>query len=86
MAFIGEWFKNEAKTIQQLMVYFYPSEKAIELYETKTKKVFLHKTRIEELSQSDFFIGAKLLIFGKQIVIVDYGDYNTKMKYGSEQR
>ncbi|XP_029728220.2 nucleoside diphosphate kinase 7 isoform X1 [Aedes albopictus] len=86
LAFIGEWFKNDTETVQQLIVSFYPSEKAIELFERKTKKVILHKTKIEDLSQSDFFVGAKLLIFGKQINIIGYGDSYTKLKYGNEQR
>ncbi|XP_065077498.1 nucleoside diphosphate kinase homolog 7 [Ochlerotatus camptorhynchus] len=56
------------------------------MHDRKTRKVFLQKTKIEDLTEKDFFIGAKILIFGKQIEIIDYGDHNTKLKYGTEQR
>ncbi|XP_062551017.1 nucleoside diphosphate kinase 7 isoform X3 [Armigeres subalbatus] len=85
LSFIGKWLKNETETYQQLVVNFYPYEKSLQLFDLRTKKILLHKTKIEDLLLCDFFIGAKLLIFGKQIDIIDYGDHHTKLKCGSEQ-
>uniref|UniRef100_A0A182J3V6 Uncharacterized protein n=1 Tax=Anopheles atroparvus TaxID=41427 RepID=A0A182J3V6_ANOAO len=83
--YLGEWYQKEADLNRQLMVSFFPSDNSVELVDMKTRKIFLRRTKIEELSENDFFIGAKLLIFGKQIDILDYGDAKTRNKKANEQ-
>ncbi|XP_058060149.1 nucleoside diphosphate kinase 7 [Anopheles bellator] len=83
--YLGEWYQKEADLNRQLVVSFFPSDKSVELVDLKTRKTFLRRTKIEELCENDFFIGAKLLIFGKQINILDYGDAKTRSKKANEQ-
>lgn len=82
---MGEWYQKEADLNRQLVVSFFPSDNSVELVDLKTRKTFLRRTKIEELNENDFFIGAKLLIFGKQINILDYGDAKTRNKKSDEQ-
>ncbi|XP_061501741.1 nucleoside diphosphate kinase 7 [Anopheles gambiae] len=83
--YLGEWYQKEADLNRQLVVSFFPSDNSVELVDLKTRKTFLRRTKIEELNENDFFIGAKLLIFGKQINILDYGDAKTRNKKSDEQ-
>ncbi|KFB53223.1 AGAP003227-PA-like protein [Anopheles sinensis] len=83
--YLGEWYQKEADLNRQLMVSFFPSDNSVELVDMKTRKTFLRRTKIDDLCENDFFIGAKLLIFGKQIDIVDYGDAKTRNKKANEQ-
>uniref|UniRef100_A0A182VQR9 DM10 domain-containing protein n=1 Tax=Anopheles minimus TaxID=112268 RepID=A0A182VQR9_9DIPT len=83
--YLGEWYQKEADLNRQLVVSFFPSDNSVELVDLKTRKTFLRRTKVEELSENDFFIGAKLLIFGKQINILDYGDAKTRNKKSDEQ-
>ncbi|XP_053671100.1 nucleoside diphosphate kinase 7 [Anopheles nili] len=83
--YLAEWYQKEADLNRQLMVSFFPSDKSVELIDLKTRKTFLRRTKIEELNENDFFIGAKLLIFGKQIHIIDYGDAKTRNKKADQQ-
>ncbi|XP_058116097.1 nucleoside diphosphate kinase 7 [Anopheles coustani] len=83
--YLGEWYQKEADLNRQLMVSFFPSDNSVELIDMKTRKTFLRRTKIDDLCENDFFIGAKLLIFGKQIDIVDYGDAKTRNKKANEQ-
>uniref|UniRef100_A0A182FSK1 Uncharacterized protein n=1 Tax=Anopheles albimanus TaxID=7167 RepID=A0A182FSK1_ANOAL len=83
--YLGEWYQKEADLNRQLVVSFFPSDNSVELIDVKTRKTFLRRTKIEELCENDFFIGAKLLIFGKQIDILDFGDAKTRSKKANEQ-
>ncbi|XP_049536716.1 dynein axonemal heavy chain 6 [Anopheles darlingi] len=83
--YLGEWYQKEADLNRQLVVSFFPSDNSVELIDVKTRKTFLRRTKIEELCEKDFFIGAKLLIFGKQIDILDFGDAKTRSKKANEQ-
>ncbi|XP_050084093.1 dynein axonemal heavy chain 6 [Anopheles aquasalis] len=83
--YLGEWYQKEADLNRQLVVSFFPSDNSVELIDVKTRKTFLRRTKIEELSENDFFIGAKLLIFGKHIDILDFGDQKTRSKKANEQ-
>ena len=79
---MGEWYQKEADLNRQLVVSFFPSDNSVELVDLKTRKTFLRRTKIEELNENDFFIGAKLLIFGKQINILDYGELRSVTYFG----
>jgi nucleoside-diphosphate kinase len=55
----------------------------VELFDVRSRKTFLKRSKVDGLSERDFYLGAKLLIFGRQLLIVDYGDENTKAKFGA---
>ncbi|XP_055924090.1 nucleoside diphosphate kinase 7 [Eupeodes corollae] len=78
LSFTAEWYQEEAEINRLFFVYFYPSEQALEVFEQKTKKTFLRRTRMPELSIKDFFIGSSICVFGRQFDIIDYGDEMTK--------
>ncbi|TMW48745.1 hypothetical protein DOY81_006170, partial [Sarcophaga bullata] len=78
LCFIAEWYQEEASIIRTYMICYYIHDNAIEIYDQKTKKTFLRRIKMPELSEKDFFVGSKINIFGRQFDIVDYGDEMTK--------
>lgn len=83
--FVAEWYQVEASMTRPLYLYFYPADKSVELFDHKSRRTFLRRTRVEEFTESDFYIGAKLNIFGRQIDILDYGDSLTRNKVGGKR-
>ena len=50
----------------------------------KNRKHFLKRTRYEELRPELLFIGSKVTVFGRQIVLIEYGDEFTRSKMESK--
>lgn len=67
------------ETTRKLNLYFYPRDNSLELYDIGMKRVLLKRT-ITEVSLNDIYIGAKLTIYGKKIVVRNYGNQMTEQK------
>ncbi|KAI9579659.1 nucleoside diphosphate kinase 7 [Glossina fuscipes] len=78
LSFIAEWYQEEAAIIRTFTICYYVADNALEVFDQRTKKTFLRRTKMPELSERDFFVGSKINIFGRQFDIVDYGDEITK--------
>jgi nucleoside-diphosphate kinase len=63
-----------------LMKYF-PKQHQVELVDLKSRKLFLKKSPCTpELSPAEFFVGGRVLVFSRELDIVDYGDESTRQK------
>ncbi|XP_068153645.1 nucleoside diphosphate kinase homolog 7 [Drosophila tropicalis] len=78
LAFLAEWYQVEAAIIRTFLVTYYIVDQAVEVFDQRSKKTFLRRTKIPELSQRDFFVGSKINVFGRQFDIVDYADESTR--------
>ncbi|XP_011291845.1 nucleoside diphosphate kinase 7 [Musca domestica] len=78
LAFVAEWYQEEAAISKTFTLWYYVDGNALEVYDPKTKKMFLRRTKMPELTEKDFFVGSKINIFGRQFDIVDYADEATK--------
>lgn len=54
-------------------------------FDHKTKKTFLKRTKVQGLSETNFYVGAKLNVFGRQIDILDYADTPTRTKLANQR-
>ncbi|XP_034487633.1 nucleoside diphosphate kinase 7 [Drosophila innubila] len=84
LAFVAEWFHVEAGITHTYLLTFHLSDGAVEVFDQRSKKTFLRRTKIPELTRRDFFVGSKINVFGRQFDIVDYADEitrNTLAKY-----
>lgn len=61
-------------------------KKLLPQFDHKTKKTFLRRTKIEGISEKDFYIGAKLNIFGRQIDLLEFGDSITRQTASKRQK
>lgn len=66
---------------RKLNLYYYPRDNSLELYDVGMKRPFLKRT-VTEISLNDIYIGAKLLIFNKAIIVRGYGNFQTSSKMG----
>ncbi|ALC45713.1 nmdyn-D7 [Drosophila busckii] len=84
LAFLAEWYHTEAAITRSFLLTFHLSDNAVELFDQRSKKTFLRRTKMPELTRRDFFVGSKINVFGRQFDIVDYADdmtRNTLAKY-----
>jgi nucleoside-diphosphate kinase len=50
------------------------------MFDIKQKRTFLKRTQIDNLSEKDFYIGASVNVFSRQLFIRDFGDHFTSSK------
>ncbi|XP_046806331.1 nucleoside diphosphate kinase 7 [Lucilia cuprina] len=78
LCFTAEWYQEEAGIIRTFTILYYAHDNTIEVFDQRTKKTFLRRIKMTDLTERDFFVGSKINVFGRQFDIVDYGDDITK--------
>ncbi|XKL60584.1 hypothetical protein PGB90_007641 [Kerria lacca] len=77
LTFKAEWKDTLTSINWKFNLFFYPSDGTIELYDLIKHRLFLKRTKCEDISAEDLFIGATLRIYSRLIHITDYGDSYT---------
>ncbi|KAB0343925.1 hypothetical protein FD754_020851 [Muntiacus muntjak] len=83
--FIAEWFDPNASLFRRYELLFYPGDGSVEMHDVKNHRTFLKRTKYEDLHLEDLFIGNKVNIFSRQLVLLDYGDQYTARQLGSRK-
>lgn len=83
--FEASWFQNEAQE-RKLYLYFYPTDCSLELFDLHSRKTFLRRCKLNGISESDLYLGAKLMIYGRQINVTDYADELTRRKLSAKRQ
>lgn len=83
--FEASWFQNEAQE-RKLYLYFYPIDCSLELFDLRTRKTFLRRCKVPGIAESDLYLGAKLMIYGRQIDVTDYADELTRRKLSAKRQ
>ncbi|CAK9801934.1 Nucleoside diphosphate kinase 7 [Anthophora quadrimaculata] len=78
--FEAEWYDKIATILKKFYLYYYPSDNTVELFDIKTRKTFLRRTKCEGIQAKDFYVGATVTIFSRSIRITDYADCITRTK------
>jgi len=55
-------------------------DNSIEMYDKKMCRVFLKRVEVPAIKLSDFYLGAKVTIFSRVMLVCEYGDVATQMK------
>ena len=77
--FIVEWFDPMPRLKRQYLLKYYVQQHSVEMVDIKSKKLFLKKSPCPpEVRSSDFFIGNKILLYGRELDIVEFGDGTTR--------
>ncbi|XP_057301625.1 nucleoside diphosphate kinase 7-like [Hydractinia symbiolongicarpus] len=79
-AFIAEWYDAHAALVRRYQFLFYAKDATIEMFDIKNRRLFLKRSRFEELSMKDLYIGAIINIHARQLKITDYADQFTRNK------
>ncbi|XP_053772017.1 nucleoside diphosphate kinase homolog 7 isoform X2 [Desmodus rotundus] len=83
--FIAEWFDPNASLFRRYELLYYPGDGSVEMHDVKNHRTFLKRTKYEGLHLEDLFIGNKVNIFSRQLVLIDYGDQYTARQLGSRK-
>ncbi|KAL2750553.1 nucleoside diphosphate kinase 7-like [Vespula maculifrons] len=78
--FEAEWYDKIACILKKFYLYYYPVDNTVELFDLKTRKTFLRRTKCDGIKAEDFYIGAVITIYSRNIKIIDFADKNTKSK------
>ncbi|CAL1593270.1 unnamed protein product [Knipowitschia caucasica] len=84
-AFLAEWYDPVAGLLRKYQLFFYSSDSSVEMYDVKNQRVFLRRTKYEDLHMDDLFVGNKVIVFSRQLNLIDYGDQFTANKLGSKK-
>ncbi|KAJ2947961.1 hypothetical protein O0L34_g9753 [Tuta absoluta] len=83
-AFITEWYDSQASLVRQFKLSFYPMDNTLEMYDLKSRKIFVRRTLVDGVTLDKFYIGCTLHIFGRLIKIIDYACESTKKRLQKE--
>ncbi|XP_029083017.1 nucleoside diphosphate kinase 7 isoform X1 [Monodon monoceros] len=83
--FIAEWYDPNASLFRRYELLFYPGDGSVEMHDVKNHRTFLKRTKYEDLHLEDLFIGNKVNVFSRQLVLLDYGDQYTARQLGSRK-
>jgi nucleoside-diphosphate kinase len=72
--FVVEWYDSAASLVRTYNLTYYLKDKTIEMFDLKSRKMFLKKTEYANIQLKDFFIGAVVNIYSRQLKIIDYAD------------
>lgn len=60
-----DWFNQQASLNVRMKLTFYPADNSVELFNTRTNKLFLKKTPYPQLKQTELVIGGIVTIFSR---------------------
>ena len=79
--FVVEWFDPMPRLKRVYLLKFFVQQNQVEMVDVKSKKLFLKKSPCPpEVSKEDFAVGRKIILFSRELEIVDYGDGATREK------
>jgi nucleoside-diphosphate kinase len=80
--FLVSWFDPTSKLTRPFTLSYAPADSTVEMYDLRTSKTFLKRTRVSNISLSDLYIGSAVNIFSRQLSIDSYGDAATRDALG----
>jgi len=82
-AFCVDWYDPSASLVRKYCLIFNAVDSTVELYDLKTKKVFLKRTKVDNVTLADLYVGSTINLFSRQLNVTDYGNSYTKKELGS---
>jgi nucleoside-diphosphate kinase len=79
LLFVVEWFDPMPQMKRKYLLKYFVDLNSAEMIDLKTKKMFLKKSPCPpHISKDDFYVGGKVLLYSRELDIVDYGDMKTR--------
>lgn len=85
LTYVVEWYDKIASLIRQFQLVYYPGDSTVEMVELKNRKLFLKRTKVDGLKQSELYVGNTVNVLSRQLNVVSLGDETTKRLVGSQQ-
>ncbi|KAK3557409.1 hypothetical protein QTP70_026653 [Hemibagrus guttatus] len=84
-AFLTEWYDPSAALLRRYQLLYYPKDGSVEMFDVKNQRTFLRRTKYDDLHPEDLFVGNRVIVFSRQLNLIDYGDQYTANKLGSRK-
>lgn len=79
MSFVVEWYDPTAALVRKYLLHYYEFDATVEMYDVKNRRMFLRRSKVENVRVCDMFIGSTMNILGRQLTFTDYAnDYSRK--------
>lgn len=79
MLFLVEWFDPMPQMKKTYLLKYFVDLHSAEMVDLKTKKMFLKKSPCPaHITKDDFYVGGKILLYSRELDIIDYGDSKTR--------
>lgn len=72
--FIMEYYDPQADLYKKYQLNFFEIDDTCEIFDLKTKRVFLRKTQIPNLNLESLYVGSHVTIFSRLMKVIEYGD------------
>ncbi|KAL0233770.1 hypothetical protein PCE1_002276 [Barthelona sp. PCE] len=82
-SFLTRHYDERAALYRQYVLNFFLEDNSVELFDMKSKKLFLRRTQYPKLQQNALFIGNRVNIYGRQLEIMDFGDQATRRLFAT---
>lgn len=80
--FVAEWYDPLPQMKKRYLLKYFTEQHMAEMIDLKSRKVFLKKSVCPDtLSKDDFYVGSKILLYSRELEIVDFGDLKTKDRF-----
>lgn len=77
-SFVVEYFDSYANMSRSYQFLYYLGDKTIEMFDLKTRRMFLKRCAYPSLQLKELFVGATINVFSRSLKIVEYGDEVTR--------
>lgn len=78
LCFVAEHHDELANLTSDFQLLFFYQDATVEVTNLNTKKVFLKRTECKNLSREQFYLGARVVVFGRVMLLKSYGDEVTR--------
>lgn len=79
MLFVVEWFDPMPQMKKKYLLKYFVDQHCAEMVDLKSKKMFLKKSPCPaHITRDDFYVGGKVLLYSRELDIIDYGDSKTR--------
>lgn len=73
-----DWFDEQADLIRKYLLTYFPRNQTIEMFDLKTRKMFLKRMACADVTMDKLFLGSIVSVYSRQLKLVDYGDAFTR--------
>lgn len=74
----AQWHDERASLVRHFLLSYFVDDNSVELYEPKLSRVFLRRSCVDQLSADELYLGSRLTLLGRQIVINGYANLLTR--------
>lgn len=78
LCFVAEHFDTLAGLVRNFQLLFFYQDYTVEITDLDTRKTFLKRSECKNLTRGMFYIGGEVVVFGRLLKLVSYGDGLTK--------